>query len=51
MAIILKNAPKTEEGRRLNFSEEDEEQQKSVPLQCKYEGTCEHRAVERGVRI
>ena len=30
MAIILKNAPKTEEGRRLNFSKEDEEKYRVV---------------------
>ena len=30
MAIILKNAPKTEEGRRLNLTKEQEEQYKIV---------------------
>ena len=30
MAIILKNAPKTEEGRKLNLSKEDEEKYRLV---------------------
>lgn len=30
MAIILKNAPKTEEGRKLNFSKEEEEKYRIV---------------------
>ena len=30
MAIILKNAPKTEEGRKLNLTKEQEEQYKIV---------------------
>ena len=33
MAIILKNAPKTEEGWKLNLSKEDEEKYKLVFLQ------------------
>lgn len=30
MAIILKNAPKTEEGRKLNLSKEDDEKYRLV---------------------
>ena len=30
MAIIFKNAPKTEEGKKLNLSKEDEEKYKIV---------------------